>query len=672
MITINTNKLFRLALIAVIAILAVGISPGSAERLTLQPLPAPLVDPDDMGTAFTYQGRLMSGGNPANGEYDFKFELYDDAGDTTETLLDTIEIDMLPVANGLFMVDLDFGAGNFLGFERWLQINVRLGADEGADPYTTLSPRQQINPAPYATFARTIYRKTVVVKPVGIASENGTELLNAMAGIGGATADNPFLLKIEPGIYHIGANSLALPSYVDVEGSGEDVTLVQSDGFTDVNHGTFLVNSQTSNELRRLSIESIAIKGDDYAIALNNNDSDLSLSHVSLMAEGGITGNYGIYNSFGENALENITIAVSAASIDNQGNFGIYNGNGGINISDSNVDVSNGKQTIGVFITGAAILTMLDSQVQASSGGEGTIVEGVQVMSGASALLRNSRLSAVADGSTQVGSLIAIDSNIVQIIDSTAEAAGGSTTYGIYANISDGLEITNSKVLANSKLYINKGVNEFDTPLTIRDSQIIARGNITNIGIAISDATTAPVHDIFRTDIQADSSELANSTYHTGVSIYSEGTVKFNHDTIEVEPYNSDPYGNYGGTGIINNGATVSFENSTINHAGAEAFYGIQHLYYTNPGTFNKLYVNNSEIYTCSVEDPTECNTITAALSGGDMLQLPFVFIGSTLLWGNQVTPGLPIITCMWVHDEHWNGFGWPAIGTDPGNSTCP
>ena len=30
-----------------------------------------------IGTAFTYQGRLADGGNPANGVYDFQFELYD-------------------------------------------------------------------------------------------------------------------------------------------------------------------------------------------------------------------------------------------------------------------------------------------------------------------------------------------------------------------------------------------------------------------------------------------------------------------------------------------------------------------------------------------------------------------------------------------------------------------
>lgn len=78
MITINSNKILRLLLITIIALLMVGIDPDSAEKLIQQSLPAPLIDPTDMGTAFTYQGRLISGGNPANGVYDFKFSLYDD------------------------------------------------------------------------------------------------------------------------------------------------------------------------------------------------------------------------------------------------------------------------------------------------------------------------------------------------------------------------------------------------------------------------------------------------------------------------------------------------------------------------------------------------------------------------------------------------------------------
>ena len=51
------------------------------------------------------------------------------------------------LANGIFSVNLDFGAGAFDGTARWLEITVSNG---GATQ--TLSPRMQVLPAPYAVF----------------------------------------------------------------------------------------------------------------------------------------------------------------------------------------------------------------------------------------------------------------------------------------------------------------------------------------------------------------------------------------------------------------------------------------------------------------------------------------------------------------------------------------
>ena len=61
------------------------------------------------GTAFTYQGRLNSGANPAGGIYDLRFTVYDAAsnGSVWGVLTNTAT----PVTNGLFTVMLDFGSG---------------------------------------------------------------------------------------------------------------------------------------------------------------------------------------------------------------------------------------------------------------------------------------------------------------------------------------------------------------------------------------------------------------------------------------------------------------------------------------------------------------------------------------------------------------------------------
>jgi hypothetical protein len=54
----------------------------------------------------------------------------------------------LTLANGLFTVNLDFGAGAFNGSARWLDISITNGVVG-----QTLSPRVQVLPAPYAQFA---------------------------------------------------------------------------------------------------------------------------------------------------------------------------------------------------------------------------------------------------------------------------------------------------------------------------------------------------------------------------------------------------------------------------------------------------------------------------------------------------------------------------------------
>ena len=97
-------------------------------------------------TAFTYQGQLRDGGTNANGTYTMIFKIYD-AG-TNGNQIGTAITNSPNLFNGLFSVNLDFGAGAFNGNARWLDITVTNG------PTTqTLWPRVQVLPSPYALFA---------------------------------------------------------------------------------------------------------------------------------------------------------------------------------------------------------------------------------------------------------------------------------------------------------------------------------------------------------------------------------------------------------------------------------------------------------------------------------------------------------------------------------------
>ncbi len=103
---------------------------------------------------FTYQGRLYDNGDAAEDYYDMKFRLYADASNGAfgqgggELLLEDIH-----VVNGYFTVQLDFGShpAVFNGDRRWLEIAVHLV--NTPEEFTTLSPRYELTPAPYAIHA---------------------------------------------------------------------------------------------------------------------------------------------------------------------------------------------------------------------------------------------------------------------------------------------------------------------------------------------------------------------------------------------------------------------------------------------------------------------------------------------------------------------------------------
>ena len=102
-----------------------------------------------LGAAFTYQGRLDDGEQPANGNYDFSFVLWDSPANGA-VVGNAVYYWALPVTNGLFTVELntsdEFGPSAFNGSARWLEISTRTN---GANNFVPLLPRQSLTATPY-------------------------------------------------------------------------------------------------------------------------------------------------------------------------------------------------------------------------------------------------------------------------------------------------------------------------------------------------------------------------------------------------------------------------------------------------------------------------------------------------------------------------------------------
>src|SRR5690242_4071561 len=126
------SKIFKMRFLTALVLLVLGVSTSSAQT-----------------TAFTYQGKLSDGANPANGVYDLQFNLFDTATLGTGTRQGpTVTNSSVPVTAGIFTVQLDFGSGAFNGAPRFIEIGVRpMGSP---DAYTVLSPRQPVTSTPYS------------------------------------------------------------------------------------------------------------------------------------------------------------------------------------------------------------------------------------------------------------------------------------------------------------------------------------------------------------------------------------------------------------------------------------------------------------------------------------------------------------------------------------------
>jgi len=139
---------------------------------------------------FTYQGFLKDSGTPANGIYDFRFRLLTAPSGGTQ-IGPELYVDDVSVQNGLFTVQLDFGAV-WDGSDRYLEILVRLNDSFG---YWLLAPRVKITPTPYAAYAQRPWQ--TVGSNIFYTSGNvgiGTNNPAARLSLGGGDADTKLAL----------------------------------------------------------------------------------------------------------------------------------------------------------------------------------------------------------------------------------------------------------------------------------------------------------------------------------------------------------------------------------------------------------------------------------------------------------------------------------------------
>ena len=329
------------------------------------------------GTAFTYQGNLSQAGSPANGSYNFRFYLWDDSNRTS--LIGTYPSSgTLPanVAEGAFIVKLDFGAGAFTGEERWLEIEVNGSA---------LSPLQELTPAPYALYAMdgpwsagdglelvgtqfkgrgTPFQNVVIVAKSG---GDYTTIQSAINSISSASQSNPYLIWVAPGVYN---EAVTMKPYLHLQGSGQGVTVITSSvssSSTPPTQASLVLADNVS--LRDLTVQNMGTGLHNVGLMASNGASDILVADVEAGSQGNgstDTNNYAIYLT-GNGTRVTLQSVNALAENANLAAIGLYNASGatvtllnGSYIASSGFEHSAGISNLGtleaehITVSGAA------------------------------------------------------------------------------------------------------------------------------------------------------------------------------------------------------------------------------------------------------------------------------------------------------------------------------
>ncbi len=310
-------------------------------------------------------------------------------------------------------------------------------------------------------------KRTVLVSPKSTETASGTALLNALSKISDASATNPYLIIIEPGIYDIGANSLQMKSYVDVQGSGENVTKIT--GNID-NFDSGVLMGANNMEIRFLTVENT---GDESSsIAVSNSSSSPLITNVTAIASGGMT-NIGIINNNATPTMTNVTAIATGGTGYNNGVKNIYS---------------------------SPIMT----NVRATSTG-GTHSTGVDNVFSSSPVM-NGVIATASEGTDRNKGVNNWNSSSPIMNDVEASGSGGSFNYGVYISSQSYPKITDVTAMATGGGSLNAGIansgSEEGLYTTITNVIVTASGGMQNYGVYSGQSSAIKINNSVITGTQ--------------------------------------------------------------------------------------------------------------------------------------------------------------------------
>ena len=432
-----------------------------------------------MGTAFTFQGRLIDSNSAADGEYDFTFKLYDAEVGGNKAAND-VNVGDLEVTDGYFTIELDFGSDAFMGDGRWLEIMVRPGNSNDGNDFVTLIPRQQITSTPYAAYAENT-KKYAQVVTVAVSGGDYTSVQAAIDSITDANDNKPYLVWVAPGVYN---GSVTMKPHVHLQGSGQEATVITSsvssggspptDGtmtlshhtslrdLTVVSNGTGVYNTALLAKAgtKQILVADITAKAQgqgaiNYAIFINGYGTSVTLHGVNALSENGSNSNYGLYN------YNNAVVTLRGGAFNARGGgsaYGIANADAEMDAESVTALAENSNNNYGLYNRSGANAKLLGGSF---CGREGTMAYGIFNTYNNTSLEANNINALAENGSSNYG-LYNHNSADAKLNSGSFTGRGGTNAYGIHNsdNIAT-LEANNINALGENGSNNNYGLYNY-------------------------------------------------------------------------------------------------------------------------------------------------------------------------------------------------------------------
>jgi len=202
-----------------------------------------------------------------------------------------------------------------------------------------------------------VFKRIVLVQPVpGDDAASGIALADAIAGITDSGPSNPYLVKLEPGIYAL-PGQLTLPVWVALEGSGQDITVIRGDGGSPQSAAAptaGVVNG--GREIRDLSVIAESSAGQPFNTAVHQ---CARLDHVTLQATSTSGQDVGY---FGQGKLNAVNATADEAFFFWGGSATASTAIGGVEIQTATVSLDDVSISSFLFVGSGGVVAR-DSQV---------------------------------------------------------------------------------------------------------------------------------------------------------------------------------------------------------------------------------------------------------------------------------------------------------------------